>query len=148
MLSPVPYSFTFHHVSIKTLTHLKKRKAVIYSHSTMYLLKLTRLIIFDLWLFDSHSTMYLLKPSNTGTDTTTKSYTFTFHHVSIKTRNKGMFRNMSFHSHSTMYLLKRLTHLKKRKAVIYSHSTMYLLKRKCGCAMRYESDIHIPPCIY
>ena len=55
-------TFTFHHVSIKTVTDKIDNCHYVYSHSTMYLLKPFILLSVVLALCHSHSTMYLLKP--------------------------------------------------------------------------------------
>ena len=54
---------------------------------------------------------------------------FTFHYVSIKTKN--LFYQVACHIylHSTMYLLKLLASAEKILESVHLHSTMYLLKR-------------------
>ena len=53
---------------------------------------------------------------------------FTFHHVSIKTKDSQSEQVTIFYSHSTMYLLKRSNNLSISSEIHDSHSTMYLLK--------------------
>ena len=72
--------------------------------------------------------MYLLKPVSIN-GLFLLQVTFTFHHVSIKTRINIRFHYHLPHSHSTMYLLKQLSPLLIANCFAYSHSTMYLLKR-------------------
>ena len=63
----VPRSkFTFHHVSIKTSNEDMLPDEQIYSHSTMYLLKHDLLYHHLRYYIHSHSTMYLLKRLHSG----------------------------------------------------------------------------------
>ena len=78
--------FTFHHVSIKTMCHKSATFCNFYSHSTMYLLKRLPKYIYYLQYMNSHSTMYLLKLYICWL--TLRRTSFTFHHVSIKTKQQ------------------------------------------------------------
>ena len=86
-LSSAPV-FTFHYVSIKTYLRQPSNTALLHLHSTMYLLKLLRQITFIILYMNLHSTMYLLKPALL----------------------------------SSVFM-----------SVLYLHSTMYLLKRVAAC---------------
>ena len=101
------YSFTFHHVSIKTQNSCLQHPVHNHSHSTMYLLKLNVQKHLIAMHHDSHSTMYLLKPKDKSISCTIV-FSFTFHHVSIKTQNHPEDDVDYTNSHSTMYLLKLL----------------------------------------
>ena len=75
--------FTFHYVSIKSNSRVKK----------------------DSIYFNLHSTMYLLNPKRPWL-LYEKGSTFTFHYVSIKSQPMAAnFFSDSFNLHSTMYLL-------------------------------------------
>ena len=77
-----------------------------------------------------------------------KVVSFTFHHVSIKTRLTYPVEVRGIDSHSTMYLLKRYEGLPVWDEDLHSHSTMYLLKHRAHGSGSQSSPIHIPPCIY
>ena len=70
--------------------------------------------------------MYLLKPGDGDTNVT--SFSFTFHHVSIKTKMNvielGAFAQFTFHHVS----IKTLLYALRMVRTMHSHSTMYLLK--------------------
>ena len=76
--------FTFHYVSIKTRKMLRWRSLWFHLHSTMYLLKPLILLTQQLYLSYLHSTMYLLKLQS-AVRLIVRVFTFTFHYVSIKT---------------------------------------------------------------
>ena len=92
------YIFTFHHVSIKTFRFCFNSTAFQHSHSTMYLLKLINTNISIQGLGHSHSTMYLLK-LNEPSPVYCINKEFTFHHVSIKTLFDNPVRSMSTFIH-------------------------------------------------
>ena len=98
--------FTFHHVSIKTDFGMYENVKNIDSHSTMYLLKLGSSAEEYEADINSHSTMYLLKPQQYPLRCLI-ARRFTFHHVSIKTKEDDTLASVRRYSHSTMYLLKR-----------------------------------------
>ena len=76
--------FTFHHVSIKTISDTFELFFTYNLHSTMYLLKHTLIDEGVKGIINLHSTMYLLK---------------------LTSQNMVSIGNMNLHS--TMYLLKR-----------------------------------------
>ena len=104
MKTPVS-SFTFHHVSIKTI------------------ILVTATLITAIFTFHHVSIKTLPFPSGFFNE-----LTFTFHHVSIKTHYHHTGPDLNPYSHSTMYLLKRFGILTLRFLPRHSHSTMYLLK--------------------
>ena len=117
--------FTFHHVSIKTVQKVLPLLNVMYSHSTMYLLK----------RYKQDEIVALKK-------------TFTFHHVSIKTTAQRQLHQtpstFTFHHVS----IKTLTQCVTIPLLYYSHSTMYLLKPTTADGLHNFVRIHNPPCIY
>ena len=54
--------FTFHYVSIKTVSPVVLAIIILNLHSTMYLLKLRQVLSSCVLYLHLHSTMYLLKP--------------------------------------------------------------------------------------
>ena len=97
-------NFTFHNVSINTWQRLLLQFWNPSLHSTMFLLilwQLPRANISDITL---HSTMFLLiRGSTTGIVTSVSS--FTFHNVSINTRDDRARYHRKKTLHSTMFLL-------------------------------------------
>ena len=121
---PMQEKFTFHHVSIKTIL-----KTILHPPKNY-----------------SHSTMYLLKPSKIFANVF--GITFTFHHVSIKTiyhtPKHRLALQFTFHHVSIKTVLLVITFTYN----IHSHSTMYLLKHRHKPSNKTSYHIHIPPCIY
>ena len=112
--------FTFHYVSIKTVDTLKKSSPKLNLHSTMYLLKLLKILSF----------LYFVS-------------LFTFHYVSIKTCSASRLPLAQLHLHSTMYLLKPGLSMKNAASVPNLHSTMYLLKPTDILTPRFHHpDLH------
>ena len=97
--------FTFHYVSIKTVTHYDDCFPIRYLHSTMYLLKPAVAVAIAVapCTFTFH---YVSIKTITSIATLHMCNIFTFHYVSIKTRKMLRWRSLWFHLHSTMYLLK------------------------------------------
>ena len=77
--------FTFHYVSISTMTVLAIQTAVIHLHSTMYLFQLPVQHQQPLRLSHLHSTMYLFQPFD-ASNIYMARFPFTFHYVSISTQ--------------------------------------------------------------
>ena len=139
--------FTFHHVSIKTVT-------VTPSSATLSVFTFHHVSIKTDW----KSRMCLA------------DLIFTFHHVSIKTaEQKASMHSRMIYLHSTMYLLKRMRLIRRPMWITFTfhhvsiktgitgkpfqryinlHSTMYLLKRKIWKTLSEVIRIYIPPCIY
>ena len=99
------YEFTFHYVSIKTVSEYKEAQNEMHLHSTMYLLKRIR----HLYSLISVAA-------------------FTFHYVSIITLIFVIKNLKHSYLHSTMYLLKPNGQVDVAHEYINLHSTMYLLK--------------------
>ena len=97
------FYFTFHYVSINTRMLTPEYLRQITLHSTMFLLILAAFLQEDRKLLSLHSTMFLLiLPWRTSIS---KHAVFTFHYVSINTRN-SFYQPRDFTSlHSTMFLL-------------------------------------------
>ncbi len=98
-------SFTFHHVSIKTVD--------IFINNN------------DRNKFTFHHVSIKTKDQDRKIDL---GLSFTFHHVSIKTFMRRIANVRGYNSHSTMYLLKREGIEDEKTIDNDSHSTMYLLK--------------------
>ena len=126
LLSHTP-DFTFHNVSINTVAQSETTPMEEYPlHSTMFLLilwQLPRANISDITL---HSTMFLLiRGSTTGIVTSVSS--FTFHNVSINTRDDRARYHRKKTLHSTMFLLIPDEEIQSFQSIYPLHSTMFLL---------------------
>ena len=119
-------NFTFHNVSINTWQRLLLQFWNPSLHSTMFLLilwQLPRANISDITL---HSTMFLLiRGSTTGIVTSVSS--FTFHNVSINTRDDRARYHRKKTLHSTMFLLIPDEEIQSFQSIYPLHSTMFLL---------------------
>ena len=93
------FYFTFHNVSINTVTRLPGYHAVKSTlHSTMFLL-------IQMWSYHNRLQVHI----------------FTFHNVSINTRIKHLIRCKDRSLHSTMFLL-----IPVRSYPLYSECTLYI----------------------
>ena len=95
--------FTFHNVSINTDCILQMLRILAYLHSTMFLLILILSSSSHSSSINLHSTMFLL--IRIFRDLMTKTSSFTFHNVSINTKNSLYSSNIFSYLHSTMFLL-------------------------------------------
>ena len=93
-------------------------------HSTMYLLNLKEYYGLATKGIDLHSTMYLL--NHDVTDAHSGRTQFTFHYVSIKSRQRTVKQQIDEYLHSTMYLLNRRWDSSYLSLKPHLHSTMYL----------------------
>ena len=104
-LNRLLYIFTFHNVSIKTFT--ASWSDCITFHFTFHNVSIKTRAPETGWKasrWTLHSTMFLLKPVSYQLSSAVCN--FTFHNVSIKTHAKIMNADIFFPLHSTMFLLK------------------------------------------
>ncbi len=137
-------NFTFHNVSINTLSWLRRRQLYLSLHSTMFLLihrvvHTTHIVI----VFTFHNVS--INTGNWDKETKTYTVTFTFHNVSINTTCflSGVQRVTTLHS--TMFLLIRLGFGNKTSDEPSLHSTMFLLireRRRGGGIQRTHFTFH------
>ena len=160
--------FTFHNVSISTITELHQEISVPTLHSTMYLFLLSWRIEQLQSYLSLHSTMYLFLPMkerdikaiinftfhNVSISTVLSYYdvvdkdSFTFHNVSISTKFLLNKYRQDKPLHSTMYLF--LPNPLENAAVIRVtlHSTMYLFLQYEQFGTLQWDRLYIPQCIY
>ena len=103
----------------------------------MYLLNLTHISIFVIYIYNLHSTMYLL--NHEGFTVWITPMEFTFHYVSIKSIVLTALLLLNLYLHSTMYLLNLLFLNMLPLDVVNLHSTMYLLNPRIATPYHFSS---------
>ena len=118
--------FTFHYVSIKTISEKMGFMSVLALHSTMS----------------------LLKPGGSRHSDESEE-NFTFHYVSIKTGENYAELEHTYFFTFHYVSIKTISQIKKCNCDCSLHSTMSLLKRRQGTLCFFiTSTLYIPLCLY